>query len=203
MKKRLHTKAKEVFLFCLFCFFPLFLSAGEYVSADASLLDERAVAKMEEMGEELFKKTGIKVFLVAKNSGQGEDILSFQKRFTQELKTPFVLLTLFLEEKKLDIYHSDGLEKSFDKEAILSPLPWKGTIIPLLTQKKKEVGITPAVLNGYSDIVDQIALSKKITLESSIGSANKTTISWIKVLIYGSVGGLLLFVFLKRIRKNG
>ena len=108
-----------------------------------------------------------------------------------------------LEEKKIDIYTSKELEKAFDKEVLLSPLPWKGMIIPLLTNKKKEVGVTPALLNGYAELVEQIAASRNVVLDSSIGNANKTTISLVKVLIYGFVGVLLLFVFIRRIRKNG
>lgn len=196
-------KAREIFLFCLFLFLPLQSFAKALIISDPSLLDERAIVKMEEMGDELFKKTGVNVFLIAKNSGDGKEIVSFEKEFAQTLAEPFVLLTLFLEEKKIDIYASKELEKAFDKEVLLSPLPWKGMIIPLLTNKKKEVGITPALLNGYAELVEQIAASRNVVLESSIGNANKTTISLVKVLIYGFIGGLLLFVFIRRMRKNG
>lgn len=196
-------KAREIFLFCLFLFLPLQGFSKVLIISDPSLLDERAIVKMEEMGDELFKKTGIHVFLIAKNSGDGKEIVSFEREFAQTLTEPFVLLTLFLEEKKIDIYASKELEKAFDKEVLLSPLPWKGMIIPLLTNKKKEVGITPALLNGYAELVEQIAASRNVVLESSIGNANKTTISLVKVLIYGFIGGLLLFVFIRRMRKNG
>ncbi len=196
-------KAREIFLFCLFLFLPLQGFSKALIISDPSLLDERAIVKMEEMGDELFKKTSIHVFLIAKNSGDGKEIVSFEKEFAQTLAEPFVLLTLFLEEKKIDIYASKELEKAFDKEVLLSPLPWKGMIIPLLTNKKKEVGITPALLNGYAELVEQIAASRNVVLESSIGNANKTTISLVKVLIYGFIGGLLLFVFIRRMRKNG
>ena len=203
MNSMLHKKAKEIFLFCLFLFYPIHSFAGEFIVSDALVLDERAIMKMEEMGNELFKKTGVRVFLVAKNSGEGKEIVSFEKEFAQTLTEPFALLTLFLEEKKIDIYTSKELEKAFDKEVLLSPLPWKGMIIPLLTNKKKEVGVTPALLNGYAELVEQIAASRNVVLDSSIGNANKTTISLVKVLIYGFVGVLLLFVFIRRIRKNG
>lgn len=203
MNSRLLIKAKEIFLFCFFLFLPLQGFAQALIISDALLLDERAIVKMEEMGEELFQKTGVKVFLVAKNSGEGKEIVSFEKEFAQSLPEPFALLTLFLEEKKIDIYTSKELEKAFDKEVLLSPLPWKGMIIPLLTNKKKEVGVTPALLNGYAELVEQIAASRNVVLDSSIGNANKTTISLVKVLIYGFVGVLLLFVFIRRIRKNG
>ncbi len=204
MKHVFLKKAKEVFLLCFLAFLlPLPSVAGQFISSEDSLLDERAVGKMEEIAQELFKTTGVKAFLVAKKSAQGKEIVAFEKEFTHDIQPPFVLLTLFLEEKKVDVYASKDLEKAFDKEALLSPLPWKGTIIPLLTTKKKEVGVTPALLNGYADLTDQIAAFYHVTLQNSIGSANKTTISLVRMLVYGFVGSLLIFVFIRRIRKNG
>ena len=200
MKTFLHVKAKWAFFLCLFAFLPLFGLEKEFVIYDA-ILEERTAQKIEEMGKELFLKSGIKVILVAKEKG-GEDIKTFQHTFAQTQNTPFVLLTLFLAEQKVDIYHSQGLVKAFDKEAILSPLPWRGTIIPLLTTKKKEVGVSPALLNGYADIVDQIAASEKIILESSIGSSNTTTMHVAKVLIYGFVAILVLLAFYRRMKKR-
>ena len=63
--------------------------------------------------------------------------------------------------------------------------------------------MSPALLNGYADLVEQIAASRKIVLESSIGSSNKTTISVVKNLIYGFVGVLVVLMLIRRMRKNG
>lgn len=199
---RLHVKAQEIFLLCLFCLLlPVSLNANEFVIHDG-ILDERAVAKIEEMGQELYKKSGVKVFLTAKKSAEGEDIVTYGKRLSSTFNSPHVLLTLFLEEKKVDIYASLGLEKEFDKESMLSPLPWRGTIIPLLTEKKKVLDVTPALLNGYADIVDQIADYRKIKLESSIGSANKNTLGVVKFLVYGFVATLVILMVIRRRRKR-
>ena len=198
---RLHVKAQEIFLLCLFSLVPTFLNANEFVIHDG-ILDNRAAAKIEEMGQELYKKSGVKVFLTAKKSAEGEDIVVYEKRLSDTFSSPHVLLTLFLEEKKVDIYASLGLEKEFDKESMLSPLPWRGTIIPLLTEKKKVLDVTPALLNGYADIVDQIADYRKIKLESSIGSANKNTLGVVKFLVYGFVATLVILMLIRRRRKR-
>ena len=198
---RLHVKAQEIFLLCLFSLVPTFLNANEFVIHDG-ILDNRAAAKIEEMGQELYKKSGVKVFLTAKKSAEGEDIVVYEKRLSDTFSSPHVLLTLFLEEKKVDIYASLGLEKEFDKESMLSPLPWRGTIIPLLTEKKKVLDVTPALLNGYADIVDQIADYRKIKLESSIGSANKNTLGIVKILVYGFVAILVILMLLRRRKER-
>lgn len=201
MMMRLHVKAQEIFLLCLFLLLPTFSSAHEFIMHDG-ILDDRAVAKIEEMGQELYQKSGVKVFLTAKKSAEGEDIVAYGKRLSDTFSSPHVLLTLFLEEKKVDIYTSLGLEKEFDKESMLSPLPWRGTIIPLLTEKKKVLDVTPALLNGYADIVDQIADYRKIKLESSIGSANKNTLGIVKILVYGFVATLVILMLLRRRKER-
>lgn len=188
-------------LLCLLISFPVLVFAKDFVIYD-DILEERTAQKIEEMGSELFAKSGVKVILIAKKSG-GENILAYEQNFAKDLTSPYVLLTLFQAEQKVDIYASSGLEKEFDKESLLSPLPWKGTIIPLLTTKKKEVGVSPALLNGYGDLVDQIAAYRKIELESSIGNSNKTTISLVRVAIYGFVVVLVVMMLIRRMKKRG
>ncbi|MDD3343373.1 MAG: TPM domain-containing protein [Sulfurospirillaceae bacterium] len=175
--------------------------AKEFVIND-NVIEERTAQKIEEMGQELFSKSGVRVYLIAKQNGGGENIIAFEKEFSKTLQTPYALLTFFLQDQKVDIYYSAGLEKEFDKEAMLSPLPWQGTIIPLLTEKKKEVSASAALLNGYADLVEQIAASRKITLQSAIGSSNKTTLMVIKIGVYGFVLVLLLIVLYRRIKKR-
>ena len=83
MKHVFLKKAKEVFLLCFLAFLlPLPSIAGQFISSEDSLLDERAVGKMEEIAQELFKTTGVKAFLVAKKSAQGKEIVAFEKEFT-------------------------------------------------------------------------------------------------------------------------
>jgi hypothetical protein len=201
MKNHLSVKAKELMLFCLFLILPIHIFAQEFV-INENVIEARTAQKIEEMGQELFSKSGVKVYLVAMKNGNGKNIIDFEKEFSQTLQAPYAILTLFLEDQKVDIYHSEGLEKEFDKEAMLSPLPWNGTIIPLLTGKKKDVSVSAALLNGYADMVEQIASTRKIVLESAIGSSNKTTLLVIKIGVYGFVAVLLLLVLVKRIKRR-
>lgn len=201
MTKFLHVKAKGFILFCLFLFLPFGVFAKEFVLND-EVIEERAAQKIEEMGQELFQKSGVKVYLIAKKSGNGENIIVYEQNFAQTLTPPYAILTLFLEEQKVDIYHSPDLAKEFDKESMLSPLPWRGTILPLLTGKKKDVSVSAALLNGYGDLVDQIASFRKIQLDSSIGSANKDTIYLFKFFIYGFLVVMIILILRKRMKKN-
>lgn len=191
---------KKLLLLCPLLFLPTLVFGKDFVIHDG-IVDERAVEKIEEMGSELFQKSGIKVILIAKST-HDENIVAFEQNFAKNLTEPYVLLTLFQKEQKVDVFNSEGMDKLFDKETVLSPLPWKGTIIPLLASKKKEVGVSPALLNGYADIVEQIAESKKIVLQSAIGSANKSTINFIRLGVYGFLGVLIVLFVIRRIRKH-
>ncbi|MDD3324447.1 MAG: TPM domain-containing protein [Sulfurospirillaceae bacterium] len=182
----------------LFFFTPNVFALGFVINED--VIDARAALKIGEISQELFKKTKITLYLIAKKNGGSQDIVAFEKEFGKTVQEPFVLLTLFLDEKKVDIYRSSSLEKAFDKDAILSPFPWRGTIIPLLTGKKENVSVSAAMLNGYADIAEQIADFKGVKLQSSIGNTNKTTIFFVKIAVYGFLLFVLIAVFVKRRR---
>lgn len=202
MYKLLHVKAKGIVLFCLLLFLPHSLFSQGFVFNEEKILDERAEQKIEEIGAELFQKSGVKVYLIVKKSGDGQNIIAYQENFAKEISPPYALLTLFLDDKKVDIYHSAELGKEFNKEKMLSPLPWSGTIIPLLTGKKKDVSVSAALLNGYADLAEQIAEFRKIKLESAIGSANKNTIGMFRILIYGFLVVMVILLVRKRMKKS-
>ena len=201
MKTLLHTQAKKLWLLCLISFLPVLVFAKDFVVYD-DILEEKTAQKIEEMGQELFAKSGVKVILIAKKSGN-ENILAYEQNFAKDLTPPYALLTLFQAEQKVDVYASSGLEKEFDRESLLSPLPWKGTIIPLLTSKKKEVGVSPALLNGYAELVEEIAKYRNIELESAIGSANKTTINIVRVVLYSFMAIVVMLIIYRRMKSRG
>ena len=136
--------------------------------------------------------------------------------------------------QKVDILaRPESLYKYFDKKQILSPTAseaqalfmaiffsssfddfknnvtnYGGTIIPILAEKAKGAEIinqySAALFNGYADIAEQVATSKKIKLDSAIGNSNRYTIEVIKIVFYLFVlyG---LFRYIKRkiyIKKN-
>ena len=195
MKKYILVKP-FIFFVGLFFLFTCKANAG-FVLQNEEIVGERAVQKIESMGGELFSKSGVSVYLVAIESTGDKDIVTFEKEASKKLNAPFVLLTLTKKEQKVDIISSDKLKNRFDKEQILSAYPWKGTIIPLLSVKKDEDKYSAAILNGYADIIEQVAKSYNITLESAIGSTNKTTIGYIRALFYGVIF-LVLGIFVYR-----
>ena len=117
------------------------------------------------MGSELRDKTGVTLYVaVIKELDANQTIVEYEKALAEELQEPFVLLTLSVYDKQIDILaRPTDLYKSFDKEQVLSPFPSSGSILPFLSWKNKDATLGQkagaAVENGYMDIAAQIAES--------------------------------------------
>ncbi len=190
---------KSLALLVLFLF-TVTLQAKRFVYNDGVILN-KTETKIEEMANELYDKTGISAYLLTKRKLEGKGIIEYEKEFSKNVKAPFAILTIVLNEQKVDIYNSPDLDNSFDKEAILSPYPWKGSIIPLLTGKKKNISISAAMLNGYADMVEQLANSKDVKLKSGIGSTNRDMIFSLKFSMYLFLFVVIGWYFIRRFRK--
>ena len=190
---------KSLALLVLFLF-TVTLQAKKFVYNDGVILN-KTEAKIEEMANELYNKTGIGAYLLTKKKLDGKGIIEYEKEFAKKLHPPFAILTIVLNEQKVDIYNSPDLDDSFDKEAILSPYPWEGSIIPLLTGKKKNVSISAAMLNGYADMVEQLASSKDIKLKSGIGSTNRDMILSLKFSMYLFLFVMIGWYFIRRRKR--
>ncbi len=195
MNLRLLQRASALLLFILLSCF----ASENFVIKNDDILPQKTVQKINEIGEELYRKTGVSVYVaVVKNMG-GKKIVLFEKGIVSSLHGPYVLLTLSVDDKKVDIVSSKEVANRFDKEEILSPWPWKGSIIPLLTSHSKnpKAAIEAAILNGYSEIAEQIARSYGVKLNSAIGNTNREIYYWLRVVFY-SILGLIFANFIYR-----
>jgi len=178
------------------------IANADFIVVNENIISPKASAKIESLGQELFLKTQVKVYVAATNSLNKMNIKEYENSLVKDLKKPFVLLALAKDEQKVDIINSVSLNDKFDKDSTLSPFPWTGTIIPLLTVKKANDKYNAALLNGYADIVEQIAESYNVKLEGSIGSTNKNIYHYIKIIIYGFLIFIILKYFYKLIRRK-
>lgn len=185
----------------------LFLSSNlfaNFVVENSNVLPKKTCNKINEMGKELKEKTGVSVYLDIISDLNKTNIVDYEKKISKKLSHPFVLLSISLKEKKIDIISSNKLKDKFDKEQILSPLPWSGSILPLLTSKSKneKAKIEAALLNGYADIVEQIASSYNVKLKSAIGNQNKIVYDIVKIIFYGIIVLIIFKMIYRRLRKK-
>lgn len=171
---------------------------------DAALLNLQVTQRLNSIGSELESKTGVNLSLLTIENKANSPLKTLAAPYIQKLNSPYVLLVLSpknspKESGKVDIIASDYT--MFDKDEVLSPLPEVGTIIPILVSNKGKDIYNAALLNGYGDIADKIAQSKGVSLESSIGNSNKTTLNLLRYVIYGSILFALVFMIIKKRKK--
>lgn len=169
-------------------------------------MPKKEVDKIREMGAELYEKTKVTVFVAAVaelNSTKPADLLEPIKREHKD----FALLYFSKNPTAVNIFASEDVKKLMDIDQILSPLPWRGTIKPIMSpafSKDEDIKLSVAILNGYADMVDQVAESKGVKLDSSIGSGSKDSFKLIRWIFYA----ILLFflgqyIYTKFRRRRG
>lgn len=180
----------------------LFAQSFPFVLTHDGLIDERALNKIKEIGTEVKSKLGVEIYVdVKENNGidtklPREDRIKLMREKDAEilknLKSPYVVLILSIDQAYANILMSKSLEDKIDKNDILD-----GYVIPLLASKDKNTlfaKTSAATLNGYAQIADSLASSKGIKLDSSIGSEGKTASTLWRVFMYTLVlAGIFLY----------
>ncbi len=202
MKKVYHSSTR-VFAGGLFLlFFTLTLDAKVFITNE-NVIDKRAVERIETIGKELKEKTGITTHIVALQSLGKTPLITYEQNLSKSFPKPYILLSIVIKEHQVDIQASKDVLDKFDREGVLSPYPWSGTILPILASKDGEDKASAAILNGYGDIADQVAESSGIVLETSIGNANKNVINIIKVIFYSfCVITISMIIYFRRKKKR-
>ncbi|ALF47010.1 putative membrane protein [Campylobacter concisus] len=187
---------KFILIFIFLLSQSLALGANFVINND-EILSQKVSVKLNEIGSELYAKSGINLVVGVYKDGELEALFK-----DQNLSSPYAFLLLIKGKKKVEIFADANTSKLFNKEQILSVNPESGTIIPILVSKNGKDVYNAAILNGYADIAEQIASSLNLQLESSVGNSNKTTLNFLRFFIYGLVAFFIIVIFYKKV-KNG
>ena len=208
----INLKLIKVAVISLLLFLSINSQANDFILSNDSLIDNRVVEKINEIGTESKSKLGVNIYVYAKQSlGLDKNIKTQDKikyikdhesQILPSLVKPYVLLTMFVEDTHVNlIVSSEELKKTVEKDEVLNDY-----VVPLLASKDKNstfAKASAAILNGYAAIADIIAESKNIKLESSIGSSGKVAGTIWKVFMYSVVVvGLLLYTIAVLRRKK-
>ena len=194
----------------LFYFFLPTSLFSSYESDVRSILQEKTALKLEEMGSELFTKTGVSSVIIAREHLTQEEFLNIKNSYLSKLEDPFILWIFsktYMDKKEYGInkfFKSKDLEDAFDENSIFSP--FSGTFTKVLTTHSKGDTTSAAFLNGYGDLVDMISESYGVTIESGIGNDNRDVINIARVIFYGSLFFFIIWYikirFLDRKKKG-
>lgn len=102
---------------------------AEFLYKDEVVHNPKFTQQIEDIGKELYAKTGISLYLVMiRELEENQSIADYEVALSSELRKPFVMLSFVEMQKKVDILargtHRDettSLYNSFDKKQILSP----------------------------------------------------------------------------------
>lgn len=172
--------------------------------------------------------------VMVRDLDENQSIADFEKNITANLDQPAVIMTFVELKQQVDILaRPTALYKHFNKSQVLSPnatfmgavmssimfarsydeakeliVNRGGTILPILGERAKGEEIVQkysvAMFNGYTDVAEQIAEHKGVTLSSSAGSGSKNFIDILRVIFYGIIiYALVIFVRGRFFRKKG
>jgi hypothetical protein len=178
---------------------------GKFVLKDDLFMHPEFINKIEVLGNEVEAKTGVAIYVLILKTTNGESLSVIGKDELAKLPQNSAILTFTETEQKVDIVGYDEVLKLFDRDQILSPYPWSGTILPILGEKIKtdpRNKYSVALFNGYADIVEQIANSKNVVLENGVGDANKIVINSLRLVFYGVILLAVFFYFYKKFKRK-
>jgi hypothetical protein len=176
-----------------------------FIYKDELNFSQQFYDEVNKLGNELFQKTGISVYMVVYSSLQDKHLITLEKELISQLPKKSVILGFTGSEHKVDIFANKTILKLFDKEQILSPYPWSGTILPILGEKIKgdpRRKYAVALFNGYADIIEQIAKNSNIQLENGVGNSNKFVLNILRLIFYSVILFSLFYVIYRKYIKK-
>ena len=185
-------------------FLPLLLNATHILKND--LLKLEAVQLIEKMGTELRDKTGVHAYLIATNEHFPEryNLVAHVKKYEENISKPYVLFVFApyaTITKKSEARGRIGIIPSSDsvrdmynyddvRDAGINIVAIKDSNTP---EDKYNIGI----LQAYSELADNIAAAKNVTLENTIDDEMGTMVMILRILVYTGTF-VLLWIFVLR-----
>ncbi len=181
---------------------PLLLNAAHILKDD--LLRPEASKLIEQMGDELFSKTGINEYVVATNENFPErfNLVTYSKKYEANTSKPYVMLIFapnaIITQKSGQkgrvalLPSSDVLRKLYNKSDVMD-----ATIDVVASEDKntKEDKFNIGIVQGFSELADQIATSKNVKLKTTIPNDTRTIIGYVKILVFiGTFFVLWIFI---------
>jgi preprotein translocase subunit YajC len=192
---------------------PLLLNATHILKND--ILKIEAEKLINEMGDELFTKTGINGYVIATNEHfpVGFNFVEYSKKYEKVMSKPYVLFIFASQAKiteEIEMKGRVGLIPSSDEvRSLYNYNNVRDAAVNVVSKKdsntdedKHNIG----VLQAFSELADDIAASKSVELTTTIPNDTQTMVWILRIIIYiGAILVLWIYVFrrLYTRMKNG
>ena len=184
-------------------FLPLLLNATFTLKND--LLKQEAIQLIEKIGTELQTKTGVHAYVIATNEHFPEryNLVVHAEKYEENMSKPYVLF-IFAPyatiTKRSEVRGRIGIIPSSDSVKALydyDDVRDAGiNIVAIKDSNTLEDKYNIGILQAYSELADNIAVSKDKTLENTIPDEMGTMVMILRILVYSGTFVLLwLFVF--------
>ena len=181
---------------------PLLLNATALLKND--ILNQAASKYIEEMGSELLTKTGVHGYVIATNETfpVGANLVAYSKRYEHNASKPYVMLifapnALITQKSKQKgrvaiIPSSKEIATMYDKGDVMDATI---DVIASVDKNKIEDKHAIGVVQGFSELADQIAAAKGVTLVSTIKETRQGI--WVvqAIVFLGAAVVFWLFIF--------
>jgi len=196
-------KAKAGFAL-LALFLPFLLHATHILRND--LLNPEAAKLVEQISSELQDKTGVHEYLIATNEHFPPrfNLVAYSKKYEANISKPYVILIFApfarITEKSEQrgrvgiIPSSEEVASMYDKSDILDATI---DVVASIDKNKVEDKHTIGMVQGISELADQIAARKNVVMENTI-KETRQGIWVVKVIVLIGAAALVFWMFLFR-----
>jgi len=184
--------------------FPLFLHASHFIKNDLLSIDAAKV--VEEIGDELSSKTGINAYAIATNENftEGFNLVNYVRQHEGNMSKPYVVLvfapnaviTVQSQEKGrvAVVPSSDDLKELYDTASVIDDTV---DVVAAKDSNTKQDKYAIGVVQGYSQLAQNIADSKGVQMTKTLPSETRTIVTVLQYFVY--LGTILVFwIFLIR-----
>lgn len=146
---------------------PLF-SQNFVLQNQGEILNPKSIDFIEKLSNELSEKTGIALYVAVREELVGENAkearVAWKEEILSSLKAPYGVIFFVKSHKKIDIVLNPEI-KGIDSSEIITEY-----MVPILMQEKglPNPKVSASILNGYAQLADEIAESKKVSLENNL-----------------------------------
>jgi len=177
---------------------PLLLNATHILRDD--ILNPKASSLVEKMADELLQKTGVNGYVVATNEHFPEkfNLVKYSKKYEANISKPYVMLIFapyaLITQKSQKrgrvafIPSSEKVAAMYDKGDVMD------ATIDVIASKDKnteETKFNIGVVQGFSELADQIASAKDVKLTTTLPNETRDIIKVLQVVVI--IGAILVF----------
>lgn len=184
------------------------LFASNFIIGKEGLLNSSTRVVIDEVGAELFAKTGVSAYVIIEDSIHHNTLSTkaqrehFIQQTLQTLPRPYFALFFIKQDQKIAFYTSENIKDRIDLEKI-----YRQYMVPFLPLTQKEVldvsRISAIVLNGYVHFADALAKSHGAEVASSLIDRSGDLLAWVARFVMIVMIVLLVGIFIyMRLRRR-